>query len=278
VIINRHQLRKAIHYNFTDYFRYLKAKKSLQTDILPVLVYTMGKVASKSIAQSLKSHFKNSVYHIHSLNKAKIEKVNADCFKKGIYPDGRTKGGLIYKYKVLPKKSVKIITTIREPIARNLSAFFEVFEYHTGSNVKDWKGDVNDLQQFFQTEFDHNYALNWFDDEYKMMLGIDIYQQKFDSTLKYKIIKNENLDILLFRIDISDNEKENLIKDFLGLNNFKLTNKNIGQKKDYNKLYMNLKENIKLSSTYIDEMLDSKFTNHFYSMSEILELKKKYYN
>lgn len=271
-----HHWRKAFHYHISDNVRYKIANYHLQTQKCPILIYTMGKVASKSIAVSLKNLLPNSVYHIHSLDVNKIKKAESDCFEKGIYPDGRQKGFLVYQHKIAKHQPVKIITTIREPIARNMSAFFEVFKFHTGYHVNEWKGGFDELYHLFIQKLNHNYPLTWFDEEFKNILGLNIYDYAFNSEQKFQLIKKDNLDVLLLRVDLPDLEKEKQIKKFLDLADFKLINENIGLKKEYADLYSHFKNEIKPSIEYVNSMLNSNFTKHFFSAIELDDLKKKY--
>src|SRR6056297_137393 len=74
----------------------------------PILVYQMGKVGSKSVHVALQKQYNGFVGHAHSLSPT----------------HKRLDIRLIYKWAVLEKKPLNIISLTREPISRKVSAFF----------------------------------------------------------------------------------------------------------------------------------------------------------
>lgn len=269
------KLRKIARYHLLDRYRYRKAQKQLQSEKVPVLVYTMAKVASSTIYHSIKNQSDLPVFHIHSLDQQKILKAELDCKAKGVLPDSRNPGGLIYQKKIAKQLPVKIITCVREPIARNLSAFFEVFEYYLGTSPTEWKGNQADLMKVYFKELPHEFPLNWFDEEFKRMTNLDVYKGKFDTDKMYRVYQKENLEVLLFRTDLADEKKESLIQNFLALPGFKLTAHNVGAQKNYAKIYAQFKQEIQLPENYLKQMLESKYARYFFSEQEI---EKVYYN
>ena len=78
------------------------------------------------------------------------------------------------------------------------------------------------------------------------------------------------------RHDISDQQKEQAIREFLDLPNFNLKNANIGEQKDYASLYREFKKKAVIPDNYLDEMCASKYFKHFYSKKEITEIRNKW--
>jgi len=195
---------------------------------------------------------------------------------KNLWPDAKSLGALIFDKKVSKGKNIKIISLVREPISRNVSAFFEVFRYHTGAESAHFKDEMETLQQTFMQKLQHDFPLIWFDKEFKTTTGIDVYNQPFDTEKKYKIFQKDNIDLLLLRIDLPDSEKELIVQTFLGISDFELINSNVGAEKEYASLYQSFKEQLVLPTTYLDQMLDSKYCRHFYTEQEIQELNTRW--
>ena len=264
--------RMAVFY-FLDAVNYLKYR-FLKKDL--VFVYQMGKVASSSIYYSLKEK-KKVVYHIHRLNKDHIRELHKVHLEKtGLIESKAVDERGIRLYNIFiknNKRPVYIISLVRNPIERNMSAFFQNKEYYTKQHNY---SDTDKLTNLFYNLYDHDTPLMWFDREFKHCLNINIYDSPFPKEVKYKILKSENFNILLMRVDIEDSIKENIICDFLGIKNFKLKNKNVGTLKSYNEEYKEFKRTVKLSEGYINRMLNSKFANYFYTNDEINEIKKKW--
>ena len=92
----------------------------------PVLVYQMGKVASSSVYLSLEKTTDFDVFHVHRLNPENIAKVREEHVQRGDSPPNEKKGLYLYENLIRTRKThTKIISLVREPIARNISAFFQ---------------------------------------------------------------------------------------------------------------------------------------------------------
>ncbi len=264
----KHILKSFLRYHIKGNFQYRLAKRQLDKSAVPIVIYTMAKVGSMSLYQSLKNANIHPVYHIHSLQEKKIQEAYELCRAKGWWPDSKSLGGLIYDKKIKAGKPIKLITAIREPIARNISAFFEVFRFYNQSDARFYTGEISDLQSTFIHCLPHEYPLTWFDVELKYATQIDVYATAFDKYKKWQIYKFKNVELLLLRTDLSNQIKVSIIKDFLKIKTFELRNYNVGNKKDYAALYKSFKKNIVLSEPYVKQMLDSKYCKHFYSKIE----------
>lgn len=274
----KHYLKSFYRYHIRGQWQYQKAKKALESKQKPVLIYSMGKVGSLSLYHSIQAQTKIPAFHIHSLKQERIDWEYEVCRAKGWWPDSRNPGALIYEKKIQSKQPISIVTTIREPIERNVSAFFEVFRYYNKQEAKDYKGDTSFLQAQFLKLVPHNYPLTWLDEELKMMLNIDVYASTFDAQKKYQKYQNKNFDLLLLRVDLSDAEKEKQLDELLGISDLKLVRHNVGAEKEYASLYQAFKTNLDLPQSYVEQMLDSKYCRHFYSQEERQSLFEKWTN
>lgn len=274
----KHHLKSFYRYHIRGQWAFQKAKKRLASDQKPVVIYGMGKVGSLSLYHSIKAQTSIPTFHVHSLNKERIDWEYETCRKKGWWPDSKNPGDLIYRHKIQQSAPVSIITTIREPIERNISAFFEVFRYYNNINASDYKGDATFLQAQFLKLVPHDYPLTWLDDELKKMLNINVFNSPFEVQKKYQIYQKENIDLLLMRVDLSDTEKEQQVQELLGVSKLKLERHNIGNQKDYAKLYKTFKSQLELPQSYVEKMLTSKYCKHFYSMEERQKIFEKWTN
>lgn len=87
---------------------------------------------------------------------------------------------------------------------------------------------------------------------------------KLKSTIFYKRLRNEehnlsryikylswNISWIVYRIVIIDAAKEKAIQDFLSLHNIRLHNRNISAQKIYREDYCDVKNRLKLTTTYL---------------------------
>jgi len=222
----------------------------------PVFIYQMGKVASSSIHYSLQRQYPGAVAHAHHIG------------------SGNWASELFYEWFNLGR-TIKIISPVRDPISYNISAFFQNFENITGTPFLHSKLTTDELIQLFLDKNNHDTPLDWFDKNVKKYFNVDIYS---DISLgdSAKTYHHNNVSVLVFRIDIDDAKKEKAIRNFLNLPNFTLHNRNISSQKIYNNDYNEFKKRLKLPSSYLKKMGDSKYFNHFYSKQEISKILSKW--
>lgn len=223
----------------------------------PVFIFQMGKVASSSIYFSIHKQYEGICIHAHSFSeydkKREVRLLNKAFHQKGI--------------------SLKVISLVREPISRNISAFFQNFERFTGFKYSQNPYSTEELSQLFLLNYRHNIPLYWFDFNMKSNLGIDVFDTPFPIE-GHVVIEKENVELLILRHDLDDLKKEKIIADFIGMNNFKLINTNIGNEKLYASTYKEFKK-LSLPKSYIDYMLRSKYVNHFFK-NDIDKITRKW--
>ena len=252
-----------------------------------VWIFQPGKVGSQSIwnsirGRSLQFHTLMSAYRV-----ADDEKRHLD-----------------YYLQLIRKKRIKIVSGVREPISRDVAAFFqnselELWPYHNFNcnifllcgnedNPKKkmdteeikkrcplWRESLNQSFEDLSHAITHyrQDVFSWFDYEIKDVFGIDVYEYPFDTERGYTIIEKDNVSILIIKME-SLSTLENVIGNFIGDEEYKLINRNNASGKMYRYVYKDFKDNIQLSPDYFDFYYNgnSKF-EHFYSADEI----KAYY-
>jgi len=243
----------------------------------PVIVYQMGKVGSSSIYQSLKKQIKHPVFHVHRMNLKNINDVAKEYKNAKKVPPDETSGLFLNKHVINKSQTVKIISLVREPIERNISAFFQNYERFVGSKYK--KYDILEIENLidnFWGSYNHEVPLKWFDVEIKNVVGIDVYKYPFPFDKGYIIIQEPPYELLIIKLETEDRVKEDAIKKFLDLDDFKLYSHNVGQKKEYALTYNDFKQKISVPADYINKMCDSKYTRHFYNSEEMGNIRKKW--
>jgi len=296
------QLRQR-NYTFAKaYYQYKLYRSSLRYKGSPLLIYQMGKVGSVTILRSLEAlELDMPIYHTHFLSQHLVdeeEKRRRKYFgthqaKGPGWQDPRRPWLNQYLRNQIKKgskdKKWKIVTLVRDPISRNTSAFFQSLElkrldYDHQYQAKSFFGfetivDLEDLGPFITIFFeksDHDTPLVFFDRELKDTFGIDVYSSAFPKSKGYKIYEEERADVLLIRLENLDECAQDAFKEFLGIDGFTLTNKNVAGDKPYRALYQRFLDSIVLPDSYLDRMYTSKYARHFYSEEEINKFKAKW--
>lgn len=276
---------ESLHYSFKKLIKYAYYKKhisnqlKLNQDYPPILIYQMGKVGSSTIHHSLeKLETKLPVFHTHFLSYQgliegeKLKLANLTKNPKYLY-------NICLSHEIKKKtKKWKVISLVRDPIARNISAFFQnirlYYPISYGENISNI--NIETLLEAFFKHFDHDRPLIWFDREIKPVLGIDIYNYTFPKDIGYRIYHNDFFDLLVIKLEKLNDCIHSAFHEFLGIENFQLINANTSHQKPYAKIYKQFIENINFDIKYIDKNYESKFVNYFYTISEIKKFKEKW--
>ncbi len=271
------KIRPYLRYHLKDRFRLLKQNYLLHNlkDKAPVLVFTMAKVGSLSVYTSLLKQPKTTTFHIHTLSEDEVLANNKLCFEKGIFPGSRSPVFLINK-EVIGRRPFKVISLFRNPIERNLSAFFDSFFLHLGVHPEQYKGSLENLQSVFREKISTTYALDWYDKQFREGLGIDVYSTPFDTEKKYLFYQEEGVEILLLDSTLADIEKEKHIGTFIRHAEFKLVNTNITSQGRGSALYEAFTKSISFSDEELAHYMNAKYTKHFFSAQERARLIERW--
>ena len=254
------KLKNIIRYNISSFHRIYLDKRPM------LLIYQSGKVASSSVYYSAKQTGKYMVHQVHRMCRANIERTNEILRAKNVKTEFQGWHIKLFEAKLNPpKEKVKIVTLVREPVSRNFSAFYENIDRIYRKKDAHLAHKPEELVEKFLASYNHEIPLEWFDVEFLPVTGIDIYAHPFDRDKGYSIIKEGHYEILVLHHDLPDGKKQELLQQFLDIPDFQLINKNIASEKNYSESYLEFKRLIELPSSYVDDMLDSKYFQHFYS-------------
>ena len=204
-----------------------------------ILVYQPGRVGSNSVYEVVWKQLKENAHHLHTLG------VSA-----------RAKSWDLPERIAAKKEMFRVITIVRDPIARNLSA---------------WKSFFNCRTDFVK-EFDHDKILTWFDDELKHFLGIDVFAYKFDKYTKWMTMKTQPTSpLLILRLEDLQTTLSSALHAFIPMTSEQ------GERIELpHKAKSEQYEIPKLPTWLLDKMLQSKYCTHFYTGEEIQILYLKY--
>jgi hypothetical protein len=261
----------------------------------PLLVYQIGKVGSKTVTESLKQiKLDRHIYHFHHLSPEILDRFERQ--RKPRFPEDNS---IHYVWKCQHVRRLieqglngdkwKIITLVRDPIARNLSDFFQNVEverlaegqYRLRSTGYDFEvivknNDVAEFIQLFFERYEHEIHTFYFDREFKGVLDIDLFAAEFPTKKGYKIYREKKADILLIKLEHLNKCAAPAFKEFLNIDNLTLVHENVGNQKDYAEAYRLFKEAIVFPEAYLDKMYLSQYARHFYSEAELKAFRAKW--
>lgn len=266
--------------------RYVENKTKLKP---PLLVYSMPKAGTSSVLYSLRSETDFPVLHIHTLRKDRLLELEKVYKKNWSKADSPTH--LWHSFYLLNKldskrdknDKFKIISLVRDPVAKRISSFFEILYLEFGYNYNEKlklmhvEDVIDELISLFINKFSQQTVpREWFELELNGVFDIDIYTKPFSHEKGYQIYEGQQADVLLIRLEDLDRCSNEAFRKFIDIENFSLIKKNVGSRKDYAMLYKSFLAKVVLPESYLLELYNIKHVQHLYSPDEIIDFKKKW--
>jgi hypothetical protein len=219
-----------------------------------ILIYQMGRVGSVAIRNSLKAEGVKAT-HLHYI------------MTEGEHPARHLPE---LKEQILGRKvPFKIIVLVRDPIARNISAFFRTLDN------REWTGYNRKLLKKFMTEYNHVWALAWFDLEFNPAF-FDIYATYYSP--EHSTYKFPPADFIILRTeDLSKKRTADQLTSFLGIEKIQIIKANATEYAPKRApLYKDFLDNVKLPLHYVEYMYNTPYTTQFYTEKEIERMTKRW--
>ena len=197
------------------------------------LVYTMGKVGSSTVMNAVRS----IGWEVGRGYKENIKRI-----------------GPLSQYK-------KVISMVRDPVARNVSMFFEL--------------GGRSMDQFIN-EFPHLEFASWFEDWVKPIFKVDVVKQAFSKRKGYQIYDGF---YLVIRTENLSNNLDYALGELFDVDPAKIDVDHRAETittRQYADEYREFIEVLKLPENLIDEIYNSEFVNRFYYAQWIEAFRKRW--
>ena len=238
---NRLKLRKAFWYLSTrggvsivqNLLRLRKIPKFIDGLLFKrvILVFQMGKVGSFSALYAIYRSLGKQDRGQGFWGSSSMEIGNTTIFHMHRNHDFNDFRRLMILWHARLGLPLSVICPIREPIARDVSAFFYwCLRYQKNLDLTA-NADLGELEELFlkdsrphqssrarsYTLAEHQFTLNWFDEHLKPLTRIDVYKQPFPIDRKWQIYRRGFTRELVYQIDLERSEQAKLISRFLGI-------------------------------------------------------------
>ncbi|MCI9546455.1 MAG: hypothetical protein HFH60_07210 [Lachnospiraceae bacterium] len=209
---------------------------------------------------------------------ARLEQKGISCIKEHFleYPNhiiGESFRGIWENAIKKREKSLKIIVSVREPLSRDYSAFWQAFTEGLERALlmpildKDFQKMYNSFIDLILTgskrvkeklglsmPYTWNEEFEWFDEQIKRYLDIDVFEYPFDRGKGYTIIKKEKIELLLFKVEKMEDILDEICS-FVGVTELPSINRNVAKQKWYGLAYSQFRKDVRLPEAYV---------NHYY--------------
>jgi hypothetical protein len=260
----------------------------MQTSTPPVVVFSMGKTGSTALAGAVHDATGERVFQIFRLERERLAQAerryrvnNREAKRAGRDPGALPFRGALHLWESEyllshpPAAAAPwtVITTVREPIAQAVSAFF-----HGGipRGAIDAASTVESLTQRLVDEEWVRAPVRWFDREFLPALGIDVFDHPFDPQLGHAVIETPTARVLLLR-------QENLadapaaLASFLGrAEPVPVPVRNEGTTKAYADAYRQFLGAARFPQSVLDQAYGSRYARHFYADTELTRLRRRW--
>ena len=254
----------------------------------PVVVFSMGKTGSTALARAVHDATGDRVFQIFRLEAERLAQAerryrvnNREAKRLGRDPGALPFRGALHlweseyllRHPPSPAAPWTVITSVREPIAQAVSAFF-----HGGTR----RGALNDgatvetLTGALVQEGWVRAPLRWFDREFAPALGIDVFEHPFDIDRAHGVIETPSVRVLLVRQENFATVPDALAA-FLGLARpVPVPARNEAAQRPYAETYQDFLATARLPASLRDQAYGSRYARHFYADSELERLHERW--
>ena len=120
--------------------------------------------------------------------------------------------------------------------------------------------------------FPHAEPLTWFDDELRPVFGVDVYEHPFPASGHLRIG-----DVLVLKSELDDATKGAAVSEFLGIRNLVFRPANVTTSKAQGEAYKRFVSTLRLNPQFVEKMLESRYTRHFYTEVEREAMRRRYF-
>lgn len=243
----------------------LRQRLTRRSPPLVPVVYTMGKVGSTAVSAAIQAAGLRC-HDIHTLDRDQLKRTARDWLGQGRLPPRHICEAMAWRNTLFAEPGrCLFITLVREPIARNLSAFFETLHL-APAGIRD-STDPSELFHRFRDGYSHDLPLTWLDRELQGQVGIDAYAAPFDPARRW--LRQGNL--LLFRDDCPDAVKGRVLSQALG-HRIRVRRTNDSATKPYLDLYRAVAAQAAFPADFTARIYASRYARQFWNDAERAEL------
>ena len=220
---------KLVRVALTNYLRLIGA---LLRHKPVILNYQMGKVGSSTVARYLRDNGAVE-WHIHRFYDTPVAATRSKqrAFKAL---------DLILLWLVIHFASkIYLVAGVRDPMSRDVAMFFQTARALYGVDPE--KVEIDELYNTFLDQFPLGAVDNWFDDELKRALGIDVFATIFDKDRGFIQLQRGQIKVFVYRLDKLD-ELEKELGVFFDDKKYRLIDTNVNGAKPYAESYKAFKK------------------------------------
>jgi hypothetical protein len=254
----------------------------------PVVVYSMPKVGSTAMLHATRASGRPAI-PVHNLSPAEREREARQTERTALQVRS-TKlwragyGGVWRSEWVAQRLGARaaepwtIITGVREPVARSISAFF-----HAGERSEAFDPlleaddiDLGAVVERWESTYWSAARRDWFIDELRAVTDVDVYAEPFPHADGHTTYETTNTRVLLVRNEDIDRVGPAALAAFLDTPVAPPPGSNRARDKNYAGLYERFMADVKISGEILDHAYESRVAIHFYTPEERAGFRRRW--
>lgn len=277
-----------LEWQLAERLQHLRTRWQYRGSAPIVIVHQMARVGSRSIRRAIREHAPGyRSFHTHYLNADTIGEMRERFVRRhqqtgrpGLYREYLHACWLARRIRRKTYGDWKIISVVRDPVARTVSAFFRHFALNhaeLGERFHENPDNVPQLIELFHDagNLEHAFTLDWFDREVRDVFGIDVYDTPFHARRGCEFACEAGR-LLVLRTEDLSSTGGSTIGAFLGVGPMMLEHHNRSTDRHYSDAYRRFLKELRLSPAYLDRMYESKLARHFYSQEEVAAFRARW--
>jgi hypothetical protein len=181
-----------------------------------------------------------------------------------------------------PRHAWEIVSMVRDPIARAVSAFFHSIRLWwpeldlAGSGAMEAVRSGAMVDQFV-ARYPHERGLDWFDAELREPLGVDVYDHPFETAAGWGIVEAPRARVLIIRLEDLDRCAPTALGRFLARDPLPIPGRvNVAEDKRYAEAYRAFTATARLPTDYVERMYQSRLAKRFYAPAELAAFQERW--
>jgi hypothetical protein len=254
-----------------------RVKQTFEGSGKPVLIHTYGKVGSTAIHTSISKLPGFGSFQTHFISEEGVSdarRIHQEHDRDPIHLKlGETLRAALKSH---PEKTVRVITLVRDPVARAVSDLFE------NPTLLVAEGDIRQMPLERVVEIAAEQVINsldytekWFDRELSDVLGFDFFARDFDQVKGFEIIREGRFELLAGKLELLSNNGADFLGRLLDLGrDLPIPRSRARSATGEASLYDQVRKNLRLPAAVLDQVYGSRFCRHFYTPAELEGFRK----
>lgn len=269
----------------------------------PVIVFTMGKVGSTSVAEQVDALLpRRGTRHVHTLTTGGLQAADSLYRTRRAQYRRQPQVTRFFPWHVWEAQHVRrlmarhptrrwdVVSLVRDPVRRDISTFFQTLEI-----VHDY-WPAQELERCSTTEVSRHLVelfldtyvfgrpppglgegpMRWFQCEMQPVFGVDVYSTEFPTDRGFNVYTSANARVLVLRLESLGHAAPVALRQFFGVDVHSLPRSNKAADKAYSDVYRDFTQRLVLPDDYLERVYSSQFATHFYSDAELLAFRQAF--